>query len=305
MRRFAVQFETTESSSKSHLSSPGSCLSTMYNGTGKERTYQSGSSLQPQHIAEWPEVDVYRIRHRANPGSAGTSYPFHFAAIDCSANAAHPLHRTRAGSDIGRHAATAWRRSSSHPRWDRRHRQDPPGLGDRLGAGRELCRWHRVGAVGADPRSGAGHSLIDIIQIALQQKRMLLLIDNFEQVLAASPNIAELLVACPALKVLVTSRSPLRVSGEHILPVPPLTLPDTDVSQVPELLIDSDAVRLFAQRAQAALPSFVLNDSNASLAGKSACDWMVCHWQSSWRLLASATCLSGLFTLGWNVGCRC
>jgi hypothetical protein len=92
IRRLAVQFETTESSSKSHLSSPGSCLSTMCNGTGKERTYQPGSSLQPQlqHIAEWPEVDVYRIRHRANPGSAGTSYPLHFAAIDCSANAAHP-----------------------------------------------------------------------------------------------------------------------------------------------------------------------------------------------------------------------
>lgn len=92
MRRFAVQFETTASSSKSHLSSPGSCLSTTYNETGKEQTYQSGSSLQPQpqYLAEWPEVDVCRLRHRANPGSAGTNYPLHFAAIDCSANAAHP-----------------------------------------------------------------------------------------------------------------------------------------------------------------------------------------------------------------------
>ena len=110
-----------------------------------------------------------------------------------------------------------------------------------------------------------GHSLVDIVRSALVDKELLLLIDNFEQVLTAAPIVAELLISCPALKVLVTSRSPLRISGERLLPVPPLTLPDPHDPPAPERLVESEAVRLFVERAEATTPPFVLNDVTGPL----------------------------------------
>jgi predicted ATPase len=72
----------------------------------------------------------------------------------------------------------------------------------------------------------AGQVLLDSLKESLQGKQMLLLLDNFEQVVAAAPLIAELLAACQCLKCLVTSRVVLHLSGEHEFPVPPLALPD-------------------------------------------------------------------------------
>ena len=67
--------------------------------------------------------------------------------------------------------------------------------------------------------------LLDRLRAVLRDKRLLLVLDNFEQVVEAAPLVADLLTACPALKVLVTSRVRLRLSGEHEFPVPPLALP--------------------------------------------------------------------------------
>jgi predicted ATPase/transcriptional regulator with XRE-family HTH domain len=102
----------------------------------------------------------------------------------------------------------------------------------------------------------------------LHNKRMLLLLDNFEQLTEAAPYVLELLESCPHLKVLVTSREPLHVTGEQELPVPPLDPPNLDGPLTADVVSGSAAVELFVERAQAVQPDFTLDDSNApSVAG--------------------------------------
>ena len=93
---------------------------------------------------------------------------------------------------------------------------------------------------------------------------VLLVLDNFEHLLSASPVVAGLLEASGALKVLVTSRSALRVYGEHEFPVPPLDLPDPRQIDSPEVLLENPAVALVAQRAVAVKPDFILTADNAN-----------------------------------------
>jgi predicted ATPase/class 3 adenylate cyclase len=112
-------------------------------------------------------------------------------------------------------------------------------------------------------KESAGHSLIDILQDYLREKRMLLLLDNFEHVISASPQVSRLLVTCPGLKVLVTSRIPLRVSAEYEYPVSPLSLPDPHHLPSPERLTQYEAVRLFIERAVAIRPDFQVTNDNA------------------------------------------
>ena len=95
---------------------------------------------------------------------------------------------------------------------------------------------------------------------AISRQILLLVIDNFEQVIDAAPVIAHLLAAAPDLKVLVTSREPLKVSGEYEYPLAPLALTNHGAAHPGAT---ADAVRLFAERAQAVLPTFVLTPDNA------------------------------------------
>ena len=103
---------------------------------------------------------------------------------------------------------------------------------------------------------------LEVLKNYLRDRRVLLVLDNFEQVLGAAVDIAELLSACPRLHVLVTSRAPLRLLGEQELAVPPLGLPDAadDASSAPAA---SEAVRLFVERASAVKPDFALTEENA------------------------------------------
>ena len=96
----------------------------------------------------------------------------------------------------------------------------------------------------------AGKRLVDVLKAYLRDKQLLLVLDNFEQVAAAAPVIAELLAAAPRLKVLVTSRAVLHLSGEHEYPVPPLRLPEAAHGRHVEALAQADAVVLFVERAQ-------------------------------------------------------
>ena len=97
----------------------------------------------------------------------------------------------------------------------------------------------------------------------LHPRMTLLLLDNLEQVLDAAPLLAALLVACPRLKILATSRSVLHLSGEHDFPVAPLALPPSGSPSSIADVAAAAAVRLFVARAEAARPEFVLTDQNA------------------------------------------
>lgn len=96
----------------------------------------------------------------------------------------------------------------------------------------------------------------------LQGKQTLLLLDNFEQVVAAAPHLTELHQSAPKLTLLVTSRARLRLRGEKELPVPPLSLPEQ--GERVENVTQSEAVALFIKRVQDIQPSFTLTERNAA-----------------------------------------
>jgi predicted ATPase/class 3 adenylate cyclase len=99
----------------------------------------------------------------------------------------------------------------------------------------------------------------------LHHQRVLLILDNFEQVMAAAPMAVELLSGCPRLKLLVTSREALHVRGEHLYAVPPLSLPLAGRERFGAAdLAGYEAVQLFVERAQSVRPDFGLTNENAA-----------------------------------------
>ena len=115
-----------------------------------------------------------------------------------------------------------------------------------------------------DVREQASRSLLDSLKDYLRDKQLLLLLDNFEQLVSAAPIVAELLVAAPRLRVLVTSRTSLHLSGEHEFVVPPLSLPDLRKLPPLDRLTEYGAVRLFIERAQAVQSDFAMTEGNAA-----------------------------------------
>ena len=112
-------------------------------------------------------------------------------------------------------------------------------------------------------RETTSRPLIDELKSKLHEKNVLLLLDNFEQVTAAASNLGELLLVCPQLKLLVTSREKLHLRGEHVFPVPPLGIPQKDTRQSLEQFTQFEAVRLFIDRAMAVKPDFAVTNENA------------------------------------------
>jgi predicted ATPase/class 3 adenylate cyclase len=126
-----------------------------------------------------------------------------------------------------------------------------------------------------------GQSFLDSLKHYLRAKRLLLVLDNFEQVVEAAPLVAELLAAAPGIKVLVTSRMPLRLSGEREFAVPPLGLPPLAATErgeprnataprpsAPRMttvgeLTQFEAVRLFIERAKEVKTDFAVTNENA------------------------------------------
>ena len=125
----------------------------------------------------------------------------------------------------------------------------------------ELVPAEVAAAIGV--REGGG-VLRGAVEAALREKESLLVLDNFEQVMSAADFVADLLRSAPRLKVLVTSRSPLRLTGEREYAVPPLAAPPLDLSIAPESLREYPAVALFLDRAGAVKSDFVVTAENAA-----------------------------------------
>jgi predicted ATPase/DNA-binding CsgD family transcriptional regulator len=105
----------------------------------------------------------------------------------------------------------------------------------------------------------------------LRERRLLLVIDNFEHLLAGAPVVTRLLRETSGVRILVSSRSPLHVSGEQECPVPPLPVPDLDAHPTAASLAACESVRLFIERAAGVVPGFMLDDENAPAVAHIAC----------------------------------
>jgi predicted ATPase/DNA-binding XRE family transcriptional regulator len=103
----------------------------------------------------------------------------------------------------------------------------------------------------------------EALRYHLREKRLLLLLDNFEHLLDAAVEVAGLIEGCPGLLVLATSRAPLRVRGEQEYPVPPLPLPSSTLNPTEEEVLEAPSARLFRERAWAVSPSFAITEQNA------------------------------------------
>ena len=108
-----------------------------------------------------------------------------------------------------------------------------------------------------------GRPLIDSLKNFLYRKQLLLVLDNFEQIIEAVPQLSDLQTACARLKLLVTSREALRIRGEREFPVPPLSSPDLKQLAPIEALCENAAVALFVERAHAVKPDFDVTHDNA------------------------------------------
>jgi predicted ATPase len=117
-------------------------------------------------------------------------------------------------------------------------------------------------AAGLGLNTSAGPLITDLGSY-LRPRHLLLALDNFEQVMGAAPLLAELLETAAGLVVLVTSRTVLRLRGEHEFPVPPLPVPPAGAGRDPADLQRYASVSLFVERAQAVASDFELTDANA------------------------------------------
>jgi predicted ATPase len=107
-----------------------------------------------------------------------------------------------------------------------------------------------------------GQPILESLKLFLQDKELLILFDNFEQIIEGSVIVRELLAIAPGLKVLVTSRIVLHLQGEFEYPVPPLNLPDQEKMISLESAAQSEAMQLFSWRAKASVPHFELSENN-------------------------------------------
>ncbi|NGP09647.1 protein kinase [Rhodococcus sp. 14C212] len=121
-------------------------------------------------------------------------------------------------------------------------------------------------------RDQSGRPVQEVLLEFLAVRQVLVVLDNCEHVIDAVADLADLLLrSCPRVRILATSREPLAVGGEAVLAVPPLTVPDPQQPPSMRELPRYDAVKMFADRAAAAVPGFVLTEDNAATVAR------ICH----------------------------
>src|SRR5262249_5263019 len=112
-------------------------------------------------------------------------------------------------------------------------------------------------------RRTAGKTVLEELKDRIGDRRLLLVLDNFEQVAGAAPTVAALLGSCPALSVLITSRVLLRLRGERVFPVRPLPVAVPSPRNDPAELATCPAIRLFVERTHDVRPGFVFGAENS------------------------------------------
>ena len=110
-----------------------------------------------------------------------------------------------------------------------------------------------------------GRPLLETVKDYLRDQQLLLVMDNFEQLVSAAPVLADILADAPRLKILASSRVALNLHTEREFPVPPLELPRVDHRSGLESLIENEAIYLFVERARAVQPNFALTKDNVSV----------------------------------------
>ncbi len=138
--------------------------------------------------------------------------------------------------------------------------------------------------------------MLDRLKVSLREQRRLLVLDNFEQVVEAAPLVAELLAACPGLKVLVTSRVRLRASSEQEHAVPPLGVTTLDGPSCVEQEVAGDAVRLLVARSP---------PRTRAPSPRSAAASMAFPWRSNLPPPGSRSCPRRRCSPAWRSGCPC
>ena len=133
-----------------------------------------------------------------------------------------------------------------------------------LAAVRDVADWPGAVTAALKIRPEGSRPVLDMLIDRLQGRRLLLVLDNVEQLVAAAPDLGALLAACPDLTVLVTSRIVLRLRGEHEVPLAPLPTPQGGEWADADAIGRSPAVQLVIARAQQVRPSFALTPANAA-----------------------------------------
>ncbi len=180
---------------------------------------------------------------------------------------ARRAHRSRANAAGGHDHRS--RRGRKDARADRartaRSQQSSPTLSrsSRSQTSPSLRRSSRALATALDVKEAEERTLLDGIVSLIGDRPTLLLLDNFEQIVAVAPEVATLTERCPMLRIVVTSRAPLRLAAEHEFSLGPLALPSGSEGVSPESVAASPAVVLFVQRARSARGSFDVTADNA------------------------------------------
>jgi predicted ATPase/class 3 adenylate cyclase len=118
-------------------------------------------------------------------------------------------------------------------------------------------------AAALDVKEAEERTLGDGVMSLIGDKKALLLLDNLEQIVSAAPEVARLVAACPRLRIVITSRTLLRIAAEREFPLAPLALPASSDAVSSESLLDYPAIALFVERARASNSSFALTPQNA------------------------------------------